>query len=70
MQTFITDIVSGNSQIFSSTAGSFLLVFEGLDPTALYDIRTSAVPIPAAAPLFLSAIGRLGIAARRRKKQK
>ncbi len=71
--SFLTNIVAGdNSFLFSGTAGT-LYTF-GVDSTvvtpnaaATYDIRISAVPLPAGGLLLLTAIGGLGLSQRRKK---
>ncbi len=59
-KTFTTDVTSGPSLIFSALAGTYMLRIDGgaLNPkkAALYDIRISAIPIPAAVWLFGSGL--------------
>ncbi len=58
----------GNSEIFAGGPGTFQLLLDGTGGAALYDIRISAVPLPAALPLFAGALGLIGLLGWRRKR--
>jgi hypothetical protein len=69
---FTTDVTSGPEVIFSAGPGNYVFQVDGSGSNAsgsgvgLYDIRISAVPLPAAGWLLLAGVGGL-VAVRRRK---
>lgn len=66
--TLLTNISSGTSLLFSGTAGAHILSLEALGNPVLYDIRISAVPLPAALPLMGAGMALMGFIGWRRKK--
>lgn len=62
MLTRTTDVTSGAPLLFSAGPGSYVLQIDGSGAhsagqgVGLYDIQISAVPLPAALPLFLTAL--------------
>ena len=64
---FVTEVTGGNSLIFSGGPGTYTFSIDGAGGGALYDIKISAVPIPAALPLLLGGIGLLALFGRREK---
>ena len=67
--TFTSEKTSGDPLIFAGGAGSYVLQIDGTsdNQVALYDVRISAVPIPAGGLLLLTALG--SVAALRRKRK-
>lgn len=65
---FKTDITDGDANIFTHFgAGEYSLRISGTTKQeALYDIRISAVPLPASVLLLLAGVGGLTVAARRK----
>lgn len=64
--SFTTPVTSGDPGIFTVGAGNFTLSLDGGGGAALYDFRITAVPLPAAAWLFGSALLGFASIARRR----
>ncbi len=65
--TFSTDIIAGDPLIAVLGPGTYSFHIDGSNQfDALYDIRISAVPLPAGAVLLLTGLAGLGIARRRR----
>lgn len=68
-----TDITSGPSLLFSAGPGNYVLQVDGSGANAagngvgLYDIRISAVPLPASALLLIFGVGGLGAMSRRKR---
>lgn len=67
MQTLTTEITGGESLIFSGGPGTYSFIIDGSGGGALYDVRISAVPLPAALPLLLGGMGLLGVFGRKKK---
>ena len=68
-ETFVTGITSGIETIFTlGAAGAYVLKIDGSGDRALYDIRISAIPLPAAAWLFGSVL--LGAGALRYRRRR
>lgn len=67
MTTFVTDVVGGTALIFSAPAGTYDFIVDGTGKAALYDVKFTAVPVPAALPLLLGGIGMLGMFGRKKK---
>ena len=71
----LRDTTNVESLIFSGKGGvDYLLTVDGsvgprTGAAALYDLKISAVPIPAALPLFLTALAGLGFVGRYRNRQ-
>jgi hypothetical protein len=69
-----TNVTSGTALIFSAGPGDYVFQIDGSGPNAsgsgvgLYDVRVSAVPLPAAGWLLIAGVG--GLAAMRRTKKK
>ncbi|MEM9344366.1 MAG: VPLPA-CTERM sorting domain-containing protein [Pseudomonadota bacterium] len=70
--TYTTDITGGNSFIFAGGPGTYLFSIDGRGdqgrPVGLYDLRITAVPLPASALLMLTALGGVAVASRRTRK--
>ena len=67
MAQYMTEVTGGNSLIFSVGPGTYDFIIDGTGGGALYDIKITAVPIPAALPLLLGGVGVLGLFGRKRK---
>ena len=64
----VTDIIAGDPFLFAAGPGSYRISLDGQGQSALYDLRLTAVPLPAALPLFAGALGLFGLLGWRRKK--
>jgi len=65
---FTNDVTSGISFIFGGLAGDYRFTIKGEGAPVLYDIRISAVPLPAALPLMGVGMVLLGLMSWRRKR--
>lgn len=66
--SLLSNITSGESLLFSGTAGDYILSFGGLENPVLYDVRVSTVPLPAALPLMAAGMAIMSYFGWRRKK--
>lgn len=66
-EMIMTEVTSGDPLIFSAGPGSYSFAIDGSGGGALYDIKFTAVPVPAALPLLLGGIGMLGVFGRKKK---
>ncbi|MEH6405412.1 MAG: hypothetical protein V7750_18720 [Sneathiella sp.] len=67
--TLATDITSGISFIFGGDAGTYQFALDGTGGAARYDIRISAVPLPAGLPLMGAGLALMGFVAWNKKRK-
>ncbi len=65
----VTDITSGISFIFGGDAGTYQFALDGTGGAARYDIRISAVPLPAGLPLMGAGLALMGFVAWNKKRK-
>jgi len=67
---YTTDITGGDPLVFKGGPGTYVFAIDGRGdqgrPIGLYDLKITAVPLPASAFLMLAALGGVGLASRRR----
>lgn len=64
-----TDVFGGTSLIFSGDAGTYQFALDGTGGAARYDIRISAVPLPAGLPLMGAGLALMGFVAWNKKRK-
>lgn len=67
---YTTDITGGSPVIFTGGPGTYVFAIDGRGdqgrPVGLYDIKITAVPLPASAFLMLAGLAGIGLVSRRR----
>lgn len=66
---FTTDVTSGLSFIFGGDGGTYQFAIDGHGKAAQYDIRISAVPLPAGLPLMGAGLALMGFVAWNKKRK-